>query len=32
MKHYYKTIYIGTYDTEGEAIEARKAKELELLG
>lgn len=30
--HNYKTIYIGTYDTEGEAIEARKAKELELLG
>lgn len=30
--HNYKTIYIGTYDTEDKAIEARKAKELELLG
>lgn len=30
--HNYKRIYIGTYDTEDEAIEARKAKELELLG
>ena len=30
--HNYKTIYIGTYDTEDEAIEARKTKELELLG
>lgn len=30
--YHYKTIYIGTYDTEEEAIEARKKKELELVG
>ena len=32
IRHNYKYIYIGTYDTEDEAIEARKAKELELFG
>lgn len=30
--HNYKNIYIGTYDTIEEALEARKAKELELFG
>lgn len=28
--HNYKTIYIGTYDTKEEAIEARNKKVLEL--
>lgn len=32
ISYNYKEIYIGTYDTEDEAIEARKAKELELFG
>lgn len=32
IKHNYKNIYIGTYDTIEEALEARKAKELELFG
>lgn len=32
IRYNYKIINIGTYDTEDEAIEARKAKELELLG
>lgn len=32
LSYNYKRIYIGTYDTEDEAIEARKAKVLELFG
>lgn len=30
--HNYKSIYIGTYDTVEEALEARRNKELELVG
>ena len=32
IQHNYKSIHIGTYDTIEEALEARKAKELELFG